>query len=393
MKKKRLLVFCPGYPSSDRPTNGIFTQRSVSALTEKYEIEVVHLRAVMFGRKLISSECIDGITVRRISVIQLPNFGAKLLILINAYVYASILPKLFLKGYLESFDFFHSTMLFPTSLVVAKLAKILGKPHIAQGIGNDINKNLPGLINNKWVRSRFRFIDCFQLNSNALEVKLNMEFPERADSFVVHRGVDLALFSLKKEQEVRKVGVRFLFLGGVQDTKNVFSDKNFKGIHVLLEAWSFVENEIGNAHLTIGGPGSTREIFQDWIATLAYPEKITIIESILPKDVPQILKANEVVLIPSLSEGLPNLANEAQATGTVVVASKVGGIPVTVVDGYSGFLFPVGDSKALAKSLLKLVQPTKDLFAIGLNGRKNMEDHFSWQNYVEAIDRKFKEIE
>jgi len=392
LKKKRLLVFCPGYPSSDRPTNGIFTQRSVSALSEKYEVEVVHLRAFKFGRKLISSERIEGFEVKRISVIQFPNFGNNLLILINAYVYALILPKLFPKGYFESFDYFHSTMLFPTSLVVAKLANSLGKPHIAQGIGNDINKNLTGLIKNKWVRSKFRLIDCFQLNSNALEAKLNKEFPERADSFVLHRGVDLSLFSLKQEQEVSKEGVRFLFLGGVQETKNVFSDKNYKGIHVLLKAWSLVENEIGNAHLTIGGPGSTREIFKDWMATVTYPEKITFIESILPKDIPQLLKANEVVLIPSLYEGLPNLANEAQATGTVVVASKVGGIPETVIDGYSGFLFPVGDSEALANNLLKMVQISKDLYAIGLNGRKNMEDHFSWQNYVAAIDKKFKEI-
>ena len=393
MKKKRLLVFCPGYPSSDRPSNGIFTQRSVAAFTEKYEVEVVHLRAFIFGRRLISSECIDGIKVKRISVIQIPNFGTKLLILINAYFYASILPKLFSKSYFNSFDYFHSTMLFPTSLVVAKLAKSFGKPHIAQGIGNDININLPGLIKNKWVRSRFRLIDCFQLNSNELEAKLNQEFPEMADSFVTYRGIDLTLFSIKKEHEVRKEGVRFLFLGGVQDTKNVFSSKNFKGIHVLLKAWSLVENEIGNAHLTIGGPGSNKNIFRDWMATVSYPEKITIIESIIPNDIPQILKVNEVVLIPSLSEGLPNLANEAQATGTVVVASKVGGIPLTVLDGYSGFLFPAGDSEALAQNLLKLVKPTMDLYAIGLNGRKNIEDRFSWQRYVEEIDKKFKRIE
>jgi len=392
LKKKKLLIICPGYPSIDRPTNGIFTKRTVTALTEKYEVEVIHLRAFKFGRKLVSFETIDGISVRRVSVIQLPNFSNNLIILLNSYLYSLILPRIITKYYFDSFDYFHSTMLFPTSLVVSKLAKSLGKPHIAQGIGSDINSNLKGLIKSEWVKSRLRLIDCFQLNSRALEVKLVREFPERIDSFVLHRGVDLNLFSIKKERDVSREVVRFLFLGGVQDKKNVFSNKNIKGIHVLLKAWSLVERKIGNAHLSIGGPGTTKELFKDWLNTISYPEKIKFIELILPKDVPQLLQRNEVVLIPSLSEGLPNLANEAQATGTVVVASNIGGIPETVVDGNSGFLFPVGDFEALAKIIINLVEISNGLYSIGLNGRRNVEKKFSWQNYLEVLDKKYKEI-
>lgn len=392
MKKKRLLIFCPGYPSYDRPTNGIFTQRSVKALAEKYEVEVIHLQAFLFGRKRVFVEIIDGIPVRRVSIIQFPNLGINKIILFNTFLYSLFIPRLFSKQYYKSFDYFHSTMLFPTSLVIARLAKKLGKPHIAQGIGIDVNINLTELVKYKWVKSRFSLIDCFQFNSSDLEAKFNKEFPERADSFVLHRGVDLDYFSLKREQEISKESVRFVFLGGVQDTKNVFSEKNYKGIHILLKAWSLIERDLGNAYLTIGGPGSTKEIFKDWLNNISCPEKISILESIHPNNVPQLLKRNEVILIPSLVEGLPNLANEAQATGTVVVASNVGGIPETVIDGFSGFLFPAGDFESLAKNLLKIVQIHHQIFLIGQNGRRHMENHFSWKNYVDKIDLKFNQL-
>jgi glycosyltransferase involved in cell wall biosynthesis len=393
LKKKKLLIFCPGYPSFHRPINGIFTQRSVLALSKIFDVEVIHLRALKFGRKLISVDNLDGITVIRVSVIQLPNLSCNLIMFLNAYLYSLILPKLLPKQYFKSFDYFHSTMLFPTSLIIAKLAKSLGKPHIAQGIGNDINRNLSGLIKYKWVKSRLLLVDCFQLNSNALDIKLGKEFPESVNRFVLHRGVDLDLFSLKKEQQMSKDGVRFLFLGGVQDKNNVLSDKNYKGIHVLLKAWSLIEQQISNSHLTIGGTGSSKEIFTDWLNKIAHPEKISFTDSVPPEVIPQLLKRNEVLIIPSLFEGLPNLANESQATGTVVVASKVGGIPETVVDGHSGFLFPVGDYEALAEILLKMVEISNDLYSFGLYGRRNMEEHFSWQNYVEKIDKKFIEIQ
>jgi len=392
LKKKKILFFCVGYPSFDRPANGIFTHRSVTALAERFELEVIHLMAYKYGRKLVSSDSIDGISVKRISVLHFPHFGNNTLILLNIYMMELILPRILTKEYCKSFDYFHSTMLLPTSVAISKLAKSLGIPHIAQGIGDDVNQYLRNLIKNKWVKSRFQLIDCFQLNSHALETKFRKEFSERANCFVLHRGVDLDLFPLKKEQDVNRDKVRFLYLGGVQNTNNVFSDENTKGIFVLLKAWSLIERKIGNAHLTIGGPGCKKEIFQGWLNTILCPEKISIVEFINPNDIPLLLKQNEVLLITSLNEGLPNLANEAQATGTVVLASNVGGIPETVVDGYSGFLFAAGDYEALAKNMLKMVEISKDLYSIGLNGRKNMEDNFSWQSYVKAIDKKFKEI-
>ena len=65
---------------------------------------------------------------------------------------------------------------FPTSLVVAKLAKSFGKPHIAQGIGNDININLPGRcaqVSNTSGTSYYRMVESFAHTNATFQVNLS----------------------------------------------------------------------------------------------------------------------------------------------------------------------------------------------------------------------------
>jgi glycosyltransferase involved in cell wall biosynthesis len=392
LKKNRLLIFCPGYPSNKRPINGIFTQRAVLALSENFDVDVIELRAFNFVRNIKTTEIISGINVYRVSILQLPNFDSKHIILFNSFLLSKALPLIFGKTFFNSFDYFHSTMLFPTSLVVSSLAWKFGKKHIAQGIGDDINYKMNKLIAFKWVENRFKLIDGFQFNSTALETKFKSMFPFNIFCFVLHRGVDLNLFRLKPEKAIRKNGMRFLFLGGVQDSRNVFSTQNFKGIHILLEAWSRIDKLNVDANLIIGGPGSTISLFNNWIKNLNHPDRITIIESILPKNISDLLCNVEVVVIPSLAEGLPNLANEAQASGTMVIASRVGGIPETVIDNYSGFLIDSGNADGFVAGILKVVNNPEMLIKFRHNGRKNMEDNFSWENYASKIKEKYTEI-
>ena len=67
--------------------------------------------------------------------------------------------------------------------------------------------------------------------------------------------------------------------------------------------------------------------------------------------VPELLRAMDVFVLPSVAEGICNSLLEAMASGLPVVATAVGGNPEVVVDGESGLLFPVGDARALANHL------------------------------------------
>jgi glycosyltransferase involved in cell wall biosynthesis len=73
-------------------------------------------------------------------------------------------------------------------------------------------------------------------------------------------------------------------------------------------------------------------------------------------DVPTLLRALDIFVLPSLSEGISNTILEAMACGIPVVATAVGGNPELVAEGETGALVPRADSAALARALLDYVR-------------------------------------
>ena len=80
------------------------------------------------------------------------------------------------------------------------------------------------------------------------------------------------------------------------------------------------------------------------------------------------------------------VAVEAMSCGTPVIASKVGGLAHTVIDGYSGLHFLPGRSDQLADAILKLLTDTKKLKEIGLNARLRTAKEFGLERTVKQIE-------
>ena len=98
----------------------------------------------------------------------------------------------------------------------------------------------------------------------------------------------------------------------------------------------------------------------------------------LRKDVPEILNATDIFVMPSHSEGLSNAIMEAMASGCAVVASDVGGNRYLLQNGVSGFLFPAGDREALRAHVARLIDDPAKRRTLGEAARKRIEEHFSW---------------
>ena len=114
-------------------------------------------------------------------------------------------------------------------------------------------------------------------------------------------------------------------------------------------------------------------------------------------DVNQILKAFDIFVFPSLTEGLPLVVIEAMATGLPIVASHVGGIPELVVNGETGFLVSPTSKEEIKETIIKLLDNPKLRKEMGQIARKRFETHFSLpqmvQKYIEVYEeavRKFK---
>jgi sugar transferase (PEP-CTERM/EpsH1 system associated) len=99
-------------------------------------------------------------------------------------------------------------------------------------------------------------------------------------------------------------------------------------------------------------------------------------------DVPALLNAMDVFVLPSLSEGMSNTLLEAMASSLPVVATRVGGNPELVENERSGWLFEPGDVMALAAILERLARDSNLRHELGQAARRRAVQHFSLEGMI-----------
>lgn len=99
--------------------------------------------------------------------------------------------------------------------------------------------------------------------------------------------------------------------------------------------------------------------------------------------IPDVLARQDVVVMPSLWEGLGVAAREAMAAGRLVVASKTGGLTEFVVSGKTGILVAPGDSAALARALRDVLEHAEDFKSVAQAGQVYARHHFGMQTMVD----------
>jgi sugar transferase (PEP-CTERM/EpsH1 system associated) len=108
--------------------------------------------------------------------------------------------------------------------------------------------------------------------------------------------------------------------------------------------------------------------------------------------VPELLQAMDAFVLPSVAEGICNSLLEAMATGVAPVATDVGGNPEVLVDGRSGFLFPVGDVVTLASHLARLRAEPRLRAEIGQQAIERVRDGFSIGSMVHAYEQLYTSV-
>ncbi len=99
----------------------------------------------------------------------------------------------------------------------------------------------------------------------------------------------------------------------------------------------------------------------------------------LRKDIPEVLGATNIFVMPSHSEGLSNAVMEAMSSSCACVVSEVGGNTYLIQNGVSGFCFPAGDREALRAHVARLLDDPSKRVSLGEAARKRIDEHFSWK--------------
>jgi glycosyltransferase involved in cell wall biosynthesis len=108
-------------------------------------------------------------------------------------------------------------------------------------------------------------------------------------------------------------------------------------------------------------------------------------------DIQEIIPAFDILVLPSLNEGMGRVLIEAMASGKPVVASNTGGIPDLVKHEYNGLLVAPGDPKALAASIRELIVDDSKAKLMGRHGREFC-DQFSLEAMVAKLDHLYKDL-
>jgi glycosyltransferase involved in cell wall biosynthesis len=100
----------------------------------------------------------------------------------------------------------------------------------------------------------------------------------------------------------------------------------------------------------------------------------------------------DLLVLPSHTEGLPNVVLEACAAAVPVVATAVGGTPEVIEDGVSGHLVPPGDPEALAGRIGDLLASEERRREMGFQGRQRVLEHFTFPAQAQQYRTVFAEL-
>ncbi|MBU2529974.1 MAG: glycogen synthase [Elusimicrobia bacterium] len=203
---------------------------------------------------------------------------------------------------------------------------------------------------------------------------------------VIHNGIDLNLYRSIKTDDTRKafdIGEEYiLFVGRVSRQK---------GIEHLIEAVKWLKPGVQCVCCT--SAPDTKEFEDEIKAKIEKEPRIIWINSLLREEQYVELYSNaKVFACPSVYEPFGIINLEAMACETPVVASAVGGILETVVDGETGLLAKPADPRALADAINTLLNNPELAEKLGKNGRRRVEEKFSWTSIAEKTIKLYQEV-
>jgi len=156
-----------------------------------------------------------------------------------------------------------------------------------------------------------------------------------------------------------------------------------KGVMNLIKAIPLILEQYGDIEFLIGGSGPLLPRIEEELVNNQCRSKVTLTGWISHERIPQYLRQMKLLILPSSSgEGLPNIILEAMASGTPVLATKVGTTPELITDGETGFLLEDNLPENIADSVVKVLRHP-NLTHIINNARSCIEKNYTYESAIQ----------
>jgi glycosyltransferase involved in cell wall biosynthesis len=221
-------------------------------------------------------------------------------------------------------------------------------------------------------RAAFRCAHTIVGNSAAIADHLVSAGVRAQKVVVIPNGLDLSAFQPAPPRIQRR---RVIAIANLRPEK---------GYDVLIDAAVNVLRLYPDARFECVGSGPELASLQARVADRAIAGSFSFLGQ--RDDIPALLNAADIFVLPSRNESLPNSVLEAMASALPVVASAVGGVPEIIDDDRTGLLWPAGDARALAHQLARVMGDAPLGARLGAAARAEAERRFSFDRMVSAFE-------
>ena len=367
LKRIRVLLIVTGMPDVNGSGGSQFNMVYLQALKKiGINTTVIHLRSINPRRKLFEKKIVDGVDRITISCYSPPIkklFRSKFL---------SWLFKIIIRDKDIQFNMIHGVG-GGTAIASYLMANLSNTPYILQFIGSDVNVHLDYYLKIKNFQFAVNNASFIGFNSRKLMIDFKKKHKGETNSETIYRGIDLEKFTFTNFETNE---LRILFLGGVKN-------HNSKGAFTMVELCNKLINKTtvkDQVIINLGGPNINK--IKPYLQVGKFNStEVNIIGAISSEEVLKYMKDSNVLIVPSLAEGLPNVIYEAMATGNVVIATNVGGIPEILTHRETGFLIDKQCPDLIIKILEELANDPFLKNRIIVEARRTVEN-FSYSSFV-----------
>jgi len=324
---------------------------------------------------LTAYEVIDSVPVHR-----LPVFKSRALASLS-YTLHAIKTLFRLKP-----DVVHAhELLSPTTTALA-YRRLRGTPVIAKvlrgGELGDIEKLRRGRTGAMRVKTVSQSVDRFAVISDEIDAELAEIGVSGAHRIRIPNGVDTNRFAtsnveqrIAKRTQLKLANVPLVvFFGRLSKEKNLAQ---------LIDTWPRVRSQHKDAELLIIGDGPERDQLD---------KKSSAGTTLMPAidNVEDYLRAADVFVLPSLTEGMSNALLEAMSSGLACIASRVGAATDLIQTDVNGLLITPGNEDELADALIKTLQSSDYRKTLGDGARRTIESRYSLDSVADKLVEQYR---
>ena len=368
------------------------TLHTCQELSDKYEMVLVHGLSLESGmtdlEKQIVEDGVEKAKKKGVKIIALPSLVRSIRPVKDFKALAALTWLIFE----EKPDIVH-THSSKGGILGRLAAKLCGVPHIIHTPHGHVFYGHFGRLASKiflWIERTFsKFTDrMVALTDGEKEdyVKMSACPPEKLST--IHSGVDIQQFlhsngNMAEKRRSLGLGHKEAVIGFVGWLLPI------KGPDYLLKAMDYIWPEQPETVLVMVGKGELDVDLRAEALRKNVNGKVKFLG--WRKDINELMPVFDMLVLPSLNEGMGRVLVEAMAAGKPVVASRVGGIPDLVRHGETGYLVPPADEKSLADAMLMLLNDRDQAKLMGQRG-KQLCQQFSLEAMIQKLDDLYSDL-